>query len=86
MEFKSEMYQHFTLGMSAVVVGKTQNGSLKYDVHAVVSFSKDFLQISALRRSITVESAFLCEQRVNEEKGKMHFQIIIWEYLRQALL
>lgn len=81
------MYQHFTLGMSAVVVGKTQNGSLKYDVHAVVSFSRDFLQISALRRSITVESAFLCEQRrVNEEKGKMHFQINIWEYLRQALL
>ena len=44
------------------------------------------LQISALRGSITVESAFLCEQRVNEEKGKMHFQINIWEYLREALL
>ena len=73
-------------GNVAVVVGKTQNGSLKYDVHAVVSFSRDFLQISALRRSITVESAFLCEQPVNEEKGKMHFQINIWEYLRQALL
>ena len=25
----------------AVVVGKTQNGSLKYDVHAVASFSRD---------------------------------------------
>ena len=57
-------------------MGKTQNGSLKYDVHAVVSFSRDFLQISALRRSITVESAFLCEQRVNEEKGKCIFKLI----------
>ena len=51
-----------------------------------LSRGTSFLQISALRASITVESAFLCEQRVNEEKGKMHFQINIWEYLRQALL
>ena len=51
-----------------------------------LSRGTSFLQISALRASITVESAFLCEQRVNEEKGKMHFQINIWEYLRQELL
>ena len=51
-----------------------------------LSRGTSFLQISALRGSITVESAFLCEQRVNEEKGKMHFQINIWEYLREALL